>query len=50
MLLFAIACVDAECNESWTWFLYVLCEDFGRPGETELVFMSDEQKVTYDQP
>lgn len=44
MLPLAIACVDAECKESWTWFLQVLCEDFGRPQNTGCVFMSDQQK------
>lgn len=29
MLPLAIACVDAECKESWSWFLSVLCEVLG---------------------
>lgn len=30
MLPLTIACVDAKCKELWSWFLNVLCEDFGR--------------------
>ena len=42
MLPLAMACVDAECKESWSWFLNVLCEDFGRPEDNGWVFMSDQ--------
>lgn len=48
MLPLAITCVDAECKESWSWFLKILCEDYGRQEDTGWVFMSDQQKVTLD--
>lgn len=41
MMPFAVAYVDAECKESWTWFLSLLLEDFGRPEDLGWVFMSD---------
>ncbi|CAH9142766.1 unnamed protein product [Cuscuta epithymum] len=45
MFPLAIAYVDSEDKASWTWFLEVMFEDFGRPEETNWVFMSDKQKV-----
>ncbi|CAH9126317.1 unnamed protein product [Cuscuta epithymum] len=44
MFPLAIAYVDSEDKASWTWFLQVLFQDFGRPEETNWVFMSDKQK------
>ncbi|CAH9071397.1 unnamed protein product [Cuscuta epithymum] len=47
MFPIAIAYVDSEDKASWTWFLEVMFEDFGRPEETDWVFMSDKQKVLF---
>ncbi|WCJ25162.1 hypothetical protein M5689_007068 [Euphorbia peplus] len=44
MFPLAIAVVDSECKESWSWFLQLLQDDFGTVSETRWVFMSDQQK------
>ena len=41
----AIAVVEAETKESWTWFLSRLLEDTGGVNEQRWTFMSDQQKV-----
>lgn len=40
----AIAVVEQENKESWIWFLEQFVDDFGRPEELNLVFISDKQK------
>lgn len=41
----AIATVEAECKDSWMWFLDNLLSVIGRPEEHGWTFISDRQKV-----
>ena len=41
----AMAVVEQENKDSWTWFLEQFADDIGRPDELNLVFISDKQKV-----
>ena len=41
----AMAVVEQENKDSWTWFLGQFADDIGRPEELNLVFISDRQKV-----
>ena len=41
----AMAVVEQENKDSWTWFLEQFADDIGRPEELNLVFISDRQKV-----
>jgi hypothetical protein len=43
----AIAVVEAETKDSWTWFLEALLVDLGPRGPHELTFISDRQKVNF---
>ncbi|KAL0007954.1 hypothetical protein SO802_009456 [Lithocarpus litseifolius] len=40
----AMAVVEQENKDSWTWFLEQFADDIGRPEELNLVFISDRQK------
>ncbi|KAL0015406.1 hypothetical protein SO802_002475 [Lithocarpus litseifolius] len=40
----AMAVVEQENKESWTWFLEIFADDIGRLEELQLVFISDRQK------
>ncbi|KAK9997845.1 hypothetical protein SO802_017448 [Lithocarpus litseifolius] len=40
----ALAVVEQENKDSWTWFLEQFADDIGRPEELNLVFISDRQK------
>ncbi|KAL3535426.1 hypothetical protein ACH5RR_003887 [Cinchona calisaya] len=40
----AMAVVEAECNDSWMWFLKLMIEVIGRPEDMGWVFISDRQK------
>ncbi|KAK9986371.1 hypothetical protein SO802_031322 [Lithocarpus litseifolius] len=44
IFLVAMAVVEQENNDSWTWFLEQFADDIGRPEELNLVFISDRQK------
>ncbi|XP_075098045.1 uncharacterized protein LOC142175360 [Nicotiana tabacum] len=44
MFPLAIAVVESECKESWTWFLESLIDQIGVPEEKGWTFMSDQQK------
>ncbi|XP_058211586.1 uncharacterized protein LOC131323758 [Rhododendron vialii] len=44
MFPIAIAVVEAETKESWTWFLNILLEDIGSVEERGWTFISDRQK------
>ena len=37
----AMAVVEQENKDSWTWFLEQFADDIGRPEELNLVFISD---------
>ena len=41
----AMAVIEQENKDSWTWFLEQFADDIGRPKELNLVFISDRQKV-----
>ena len=41
----AMAVVEQENKDSWTWFLEQFAADIGRSDELNLVFISDRQKV-----
>jgi hypothetical protein len=41
----AIAVVEAETKDSWTWFLEALLSDLGPRGPQGWTFISDRQKV-----
>ena len=41
----AMAMVEQENKDSWTWFLEQFVDDIGRPEELNLVFISDRQNV-----
>ena len=41
----AMAVVEQENKDSWTWFLEQFADDIGRPEELNLVFINDRQKV-----
>ena len=41
----AMAVVEQENKDSWTWFLEQFAEDIGRPEELNLVFISNRQTV-----
>ena len=41
----AMAVIEQENKDSWTWFLEQFADDIGRPEELNLVFISDRQKV-----
>jgi hypothetical protein len=41
----AIAVVEAETNDSWSWFLETLVADLGPNGSSGWTFISDKQKV-----
>ena len=41
----AMAVVEQENKDSWTWFLEQFADDIGRPEELNLVFISDRQNV-----
>ena len=41
----AMAVIEQENKDSWTWFLEQFTDDIGRPEELNLVFISDRQKV-----
>ena len=45
IFLVAMAVVEQENKDSWTWFLEQFANDIGRPEELNLVFISDRQKV-----
>ena len=45
IFLMAMAVVEQENKDSWTWFLEQFADDIGRPEELNLVFISDRQKV-----
>jgi hypothetical protein len=46
MLPVALAVVEGETRESWTWFLELLINDLGGPQVSKkITFMSDQQKV-----
>ncbi|KAL3535413.1 hypothetical protein ACH5RR_003874 [Cinchona calisaya] len=40
----AMAVVEAECNDSWMWFLKLMIEVIRRPEDMGWVFISDRQK------
>ncbi|KAL3529642.1 hypothetical protein ACH5RR_008964 [Cinchona calisaya] len=40
----AMAVVEAECKDSWSWFLDVLTGEIGAPEDKGWVFISDRQK------
>lgn len=44
MFPIAIAVVEAETKDSWTWFLKILLEDIGTVEERGWTFISDRQK------
>ncbi|XP_030969820.1 uncharacterized protein LOC115990099 [Quercus lobata] len=44
IFLVAMAVVEQENKDSWTWFLEQFADDIGRPNELNLVFISDRQK------
>lgn len=46
MLPIAIAVVEAETRDSWSWFLSLLVGDIGMASSREYTFISDQQKVT----
>ena len=41
----AMAVVEQENKDSWTWFLEQFADDIGRLEELNLAFISDKQKV-----
>ena len=41
----AMAVVEQENKDSWTWFLEQFADDIGRSEKLNLVFISDRQKV-----
>ena len=41
----AMAVVEQENKDSWTWFLKQFADDISRPEELNLVFISDRQKI-----
>ncbi|KAL3529703.1 hypothetical protein ACH5RR_009025 [Cinchona calisaya] len=41
----AMAIVEAECKDSWMWFLKLMTEVIERPEDMEWVFISDWQKI-----
>ena len=45
IFLVAMAVVEQENKDSWTWFLEQFVDDIGRLEELNLVFISDRQKV-----
>jgi hypothetical protein len=42
-----MAVVEAECKDSWYWFLETLVADLGPHGTRRWTFISDRQKVIY---
>lgn len=49
MFLIAYAVVEAETKDSWSWFLSILIDDIGSIDDRAWTFMSDRQKVKYQQ-
>lgn len=46
MFPIAMALVESECKESWSWFLDTLTNAIGTPFEKGWIFLSDRQKVS----
>ncbi|KAL7255953.1 hypothetical protein ACSBR1_009978 [Camellia fascicularis] len=47
MYLIAYAVAEADCKESWTWFLHNSLHDTGPIEEHGWTFMIDQQKVLF---
>ncbi|XP_076947504.1 uncharacterized protein LOC143619459 [Bidens hawaiensis] len=45
----AFAIVEAECIDSWKWFLYLLGDDLDLPHDANFTFISDRQKDLFKQ-
>lgn len=43
----AIVVVEAECKDSWVWFMEHLLDVIGRPEDHGWTFISDRQKVAH---
>ncbi|XP_076943510.1 uncharacterized protein LOC143613776 [Bidens hawaiensis] len=44
----AFAIVEAECTDSWKWFLDLLRDDLDLPHDANFTFISDRQKRVFD--